>query len=69
MWNYFRWQNFYKRHNKNYLRSLSTFIKIKNPIRNNIIKEAMPNLGEEKIYAIVPYKTGPKNEVTFPEKE
>tara|TARA_B100000686_G_C16601483_1_gene868894 strand:+ start:953 stop:1108 length:156 start_codon:yes stop_codon:yes gene_type:complete len=49
--------------------SLSTFINIINPKANNIIKEAIPALGEENMYEIVPYKTGPIKAVTFPEKE
>ena len=49
--------------------SFSTLSISNKPIENKTNREAKPSCGEEKIKAIVPYKTVPIKEVTFPEKE
>ena len=49
--------------------SLSTLRSITKPIANKTKSDAIPIFWEEKIYEIVPNRTGPKKAVTFPENE
>ncbi len=50
-------------------RSFFTFVRVNNPTAKRTNNDAIPSLGDEKEYYIVPKRIGPKNEVTFPEKE